>query len=74
MQVTTDEQYLNTIEQFFLLVEHLDQFEVCLPYSRLLTGILILAVFKVEFKENISILLLIIGTVCKFFELSLSRI
>ena len=38
--------YLNTIEQLFLFVEQLDQFEVCLPYSRLLTGIPILAVFK----------------------------
>ena len=34
--------YLNTI--FF--VEQLDQLEVCLPYSRLLTGIQILAVFQ----------------------------
>ena len=36
--------YLNTIEQLFLFVEQLDQLEVCLPYSRLLTGIL--AVFQ----------------------------
>ena len=35
--------YLNTIEQLFLLVEQLDQLEVCLPYSRLLAGIPILA-------------------------------
>ena len=36
--------YLNTmIEQLFLFVE---QLEVCLPYSRLLTGIPILAVFQ----------------------------
>ena len=28
--------YLNTIEQLFLLVELLDQLEVCLPYGRLL--------------------------------------
>ena len=34
--------YLNTIEQLFLLVEQ----EVCLPYNRLLAGILILAVFQ----------------------------
>ena len=38
--------YLNTIEQLFLFVEQLDQLEVCLPYSRLLTGIPILAVFQ----------------------------
>ena len=25
--------YLNTIEQLFLLVEQLDQLEVCLPYT-----------------------------------------
>ena len=38
--------YLNTIEQLFLFVEQLDHLEVCLPYSRLLTGIPILAVFQ----------------------------
>ena len=38
--------YLNTIEHLFLFVEQLDQSEVCLPYSRLLTGITILAVFQ----------------------------
>ena len=38
--------YLNTIGQLFLSVEQLDQLEVCLPYSRLLTGIPILAVFQ----------------------------
>ena len=38
--------YLNTIEQLFLFVEQKDQLEVCLPYSRLLTGIPILAVFQ----------------------------
>ena len=38
--------YLNTIEQLFLFIEQLDQLEVCLPYSRLLTGIPILAVFQ----------------------------
>ena len=47
--------YLNTIEQLFLLVEQLDQLEVFLPYSRLLTGIPLMAdggipKFKVEFK------------------------
>ena len=31
---------------FFPLVEHLDQLEVCLPNSRLLAGILTLAVFQ----------------------------
>ena len=38
--------YLNTIEQLFLFVEQLDQLEVFLPYSRVLTGIPILVVFK----------------------------
>ena len=38
--------YLNTIELLFLFVEQLDQLEVCLPHSRLLTGIPILAVFQ----------------------------
>ena len=38
--------YLNTIVQSFLFVEWLDQLEVCLPYSRLLTGIPILVVFQ----------------------------
>ena len=38
--------YFNTIEQLFLFVEQLDQLEVCLPYSKLLAGIPILAVFK----------------------------
>ena len=38
--------YLNTIEQLFLLVEQLDQLEVCLPYSRLPAGIPILTVFQ----------------------------
>ena len=38
--------YLNTIKQLFLFVEQLDQLEVCLPYSRILAGIPILAVFQ----------------------------
>ena len=38
--------YLNTIKQLFLFVEQLDQLDVCLPYSRLLTGIPILAVLQ----------------------------
>ena len=51
--------YLNTIEQLFLLVEQWDQLEVCLPYSRLVTGIPILLVFqnlRWNSKKNISIL------------------
>ena len=32
--------------QLFLFAEQLDQLEVCLPYSRLLTGIPILEVFQ----------------------------
>ena len=27
--------YLNTIKRLFLFVEHLDQLQICLPYSRL---------------------------------------
>ena len=38
--------YLNTIAQLFLFVEQIDQIEVCLPYSRLLTGMPLLAVFQ----------------------------
>ena len=38
--------YLNTIEQLFNFVEQLDQLEMCLPYSRLLTGISMLAAFQ----------------------------
>ena len=38
--------YLNTIKQLFLFVEQLDKSEVGLPYSRLLSGIPILAVFQ----------------------------
>ena len=38
--------YLNANEQLFLFVEQVDQFEVCQPYSRLLTGIPMLAVFQ----------------------------
>ena len=50
--------YLNTIEQLFLFVEQLDQFEVCLPYSRLLTGIPILAVFQsLRWNSNIKSLI-----------------
>ena len=37
--------YLNTMEPF-LFVEQVDQLEVCLPHSRLLAGIPILAVFQ----------------------------
>ena len=43
--------YLNNIEQLFLLVEQLDQLEVCLPYSRLLAGIPLLGVFQ-NFRWN----------------------
>ena len=38
--------YLNTIKQLLLFIEQLDQLEVCLPFSRLLTWIPILAVLK----------------------------
>ena len=43
--------YLNSIEQLFLFVEQLDQLEVCLVCSRLLTGIPILAAFQ-NFRWN----------------------
>ena len=46
--------YLNTIEQLFLFVEQLYQLEVCLPYSRLLTGIPILVVLKNSFIHSSS--------------------
>ena len=52
--------YLNTIEQLFLFVEQLDQLEVCLPYSRLLTGIQILLVFQnLRWNSNKTTLVLI---------------
>ena len=38
--------YLKTIKQLFLFVEQSDQLEVCLPYSKLIAGIPILAVFQ----------------------------
>ena len=38
--------YLNIIEQLVPMVEQLVQLEVCLPYSRLLAGIPILAVYQ----------------------------
>ena len=44
--------YLNTIEQLFLFVDQLDQLEVCLPYSRLLTGITLLASFQKRWNSN----------------------
>ena len=52
--------YLNTIEQLFLFVEQLDQLEVCLPYSILLTGIPILVVFQnLRWNSNKTSLLII---------------
>ena len=44
--ITRDVLFMNTIKQLFLFVEQVDQLEVCLPYSRLLTGIPILSVFQ----------------------------
>ena len=44
--------YLNTIEQLFLFVEQLNQLEVCLPYSRLLTVIPTLAVCQKRWNSN----------------------
>ena len=38
-KVGTTDILFSYIEQLFLSVEQLDQLEVCLPYSRLLTGI-----------------------------------
>ena len=46
--------YLNTIEQSFLFVEMFDQTEVCLPYSKFLTGIQKLLVFQ-NFGKQISV-------------------
>ena len=44
----------------FLFSEQLNQFEVCLPYSRLLTGIPILAVFQnLRWNSNKTSLLLL---------------
>ena len=56
--------YLNTIEQLFLFDEQLDQLEVCLPYSRILTGIQLLAVFQnLRWNSNKTSLTLVYFTV-----------
>ena len=56
--------YLNTIEHLFLLVEQLDQLAVCLPYSRLLAGIPILAVFQnLRWNSNKTPLVLMINPI-----------
>ena len=68
--------YLNTIEQLFLFVEQLDQLEVCLPYSRLLTGIQILLVFQnLRWNSNKTALLPICfdGTQSIFLDKSLDK-
>ena len=58
--------YLNTIEQLFHSVEQLDQLEVCLPYSRLLAGIPILAVFQnLRWNSNKTSLVVLF---CKLFQ------
>ena len=44
--------YFNIIEHLFLFVEQLDQLEVCLPYSRLLTGIPILLIVFQNLRWN----------------------
>ena len=55
--------YLNTIEQLLLFVDQLDQLEVCLPYSRLLTGIKILGVFQnLSWNSNKTSLVLVYWT------------
>ena len=54
--------YLNTIEEF--LVEQFDQGEVCLTYSRLLTGIPILAVFKNLRWNSNKTSLVTLGNIC----------
>ena len=52
--------YLNTIEQMFLFVAQVDQLEVCLTYSRLLTGIPKLVVFQnLRWNSNKTSLILI---------------
>ena len=53
--------YLNTIEQLFLFVEQLDQLEVCLPNSRLLTWIPKLAVFQ-NLRWNSNIITIVVHT------------
>ena len=45
---------IDTLVLRFLFVEQLDQFEVCLPYSRLLTGIPILAIQYSKFLGSIN--------------------
>ena len=46
LHVNVEMSYLNTIVQLFLFVQQLDQLDVCLPYSRLITWIPILVVFQ----------------------------
>ena len=59
--------YLNTIEQVFLLVEQLNQLVVCITYSRLLTGIPIMAVFQnLRWNSNKTSLLLKAMYVCMY--------
>ena len=60
--------YLNTIEQLFLFVEQLDQLEVCLPYSRLLTAIPILAVFQNLRWNSNKTSLVIVDTFCSVIQ------
>ena len=61
--------YLNTIEQLLIFVEHLDQLEVCLPYSSLLTGIAIQAVFQnLRWNSNKTTLLQKTWNLSKDFE------
>ena len=60
--------HLNTIEQLLLYVEQLYQLKICLPYSRLLTWIPILAVFQnLRWNSNKISLKLFTGTyvVCR---------
>ena len=42
----------NVLFEYHLAAEQLDQLKVCRPYSRLLTGIPILAVFHLRWKST----------------------
>ena len=60
--------FFNTIEQLFLFLEQLDQLKVCLPWSRLLTGISILVVFQnLRWNSNKTSLLSLLPGILKEF-------
>ena len=61
---------MNTIKQLFLFVEQLDQLEVCIPYSRLLAGTQILAVFQ-NLRWNSNKTSLYVGNCLKSYQVVL---